>query len=108
MRFPPSLGIRPYGFRQAGKAKIEVEVKVEVEVEVKVAFYNRFPLSDLRFPIFFCRKAKLMAGDPRSDALQPLINPLVSAVDLVNIVDNAGAIGREGGDQQSDSGPNIW
>jgi hypothetical protein len=31
VRFPPSLGIRPYGFRRAGKGEAEVEVEVEVE-----------------------------------------------------------------------------
>ena len=49
-----------------------------------------------------------MASDPGTNIPQPLIDALVAAVDLVNIVDDAGTIGREGGDQQRYAGSNIW
>ena len=53
---------------------------------------------------------KLSAIDPAdagSKFLQPQIDFLVTAINLFNVVDDAGAFGRQCRDQQGDTGADI-
>lgn len=49
----------------------------------------------------------LLSGDFCSEGVQASVDIFVSAVDLVNIADDAGSVGGHGGDQQGDTGTYI-
>ena len=43
----------------------------------------------------------------RPQRIQPRINILIPSLNLVAIVDDAGAVGGEGGDEQGDTGTDV-
>src|SRR5579859_6732631 len=45
--------------------------------------------------------------DPSAQWIQSLLDPLVSAIDLMNVVDHALALGAERGQQQGHSGADV-
>src|SRR5204862_3569202 len=45
--------------------------------------------------------------DPRPDRIQPLLDPFVTAVDLVDVADHALAFGAERGEEQSHAGADV-
>ncbi len=49
----------------------------------------------------------LAPGDRCPDPDEPLINALIAAFDLPNVVDRTGALGTKRRDKQSHPGPNI-
>src|SRR2546423_11238028 len=46
-------------------------------------------------------------ADPRADGIQPLLDPLVAAIDLMDVVDDALALRAEGGEQQGHAGADV-
>src|SRR5438876_2323810 len=48
-----------------------------------------------------------LAPDPRADRVEPLLDPLVAAVDLMDVVDDALAFGAERGEQQGHAGADV-
>ena len=58
----------------------------------------------------FFSNHRLKSLNPRDtcpDLVQSLIDPLISPVDLVYIMDRAGTLGAHSGDQQGDTRANI-
>ena len=62
----------------------------------------------------FCHRKesdKLTGSDSRNIGTQkpePVVNILVTPVDLVDVVDDAAALCGKSGDQQCYTGPDIW
>lgn len=64
----------------------------------------------LRMSAFFRGQSRRMSDDPlyiSTEGIQPYVNLLISPVDLINIMNSAGAFSRKGRDEQGYTGTNI-
>lgn len=64
----------------------------------------------LRMSAFFRGQSRRMSADPlyiSTEGIQPYVNLLISPVDLIYIMNSAGALSRKGRDEQGYTGTNI-
>ena len=67
----------------------------------------RFSATKLHKNVRFSAILDLYFLNLRSQSVQALVNILIPALNLVAVVDDAGAVGGEGGDEQGDAGADV-
>ena len=72
-------------------------------------WYKKIQFSYKNAVLELCRSKgkELNSFNFRPQGVQALVDILVAALDLVAVVDDAGAVGGEGGDEQGDAGADV-